>query len=61
MDPTSTRHDLSLQEIDARIEELNKVEVFSEEQRRDFLLLAERRMEVLDEIFHERTGRWPIL
>ena len=52
---------LSLQDVEVRIEELNKIEILSEDERQEFIDLALRRMEILDELHYQRTGRWPIL
>ena len=54
-------YELSLDEVEVRIEELNKLESFTEEERQEFIYLALRRMEILDEVHYQRIGRRPIL
>jgi len=56
-----TDNELSLQEVETRIEELDKLENFTEEERQEFIDLVLRRMDILDDIFYEKTGKRPIL
>lgn len=56
-----TDNELSLQEVEVRIEELNRLDEFTEEERQEFIDLAIRRMEILDDIFYEKHGKRLIL
>jgi len=54
-------NEMSLQEVEVRIEELDKKASFTEEERQEFIDLAMRRMEILDDIFYQKHGKRPIL
>ena len=54
-------NEASLQEVEVRIEELDKKATFTEEERQEIIDLAIRRMEILDDIFYQKHGKRPIL
>jgi len=59
---TSINKDIeSLQDVEIRLEELNKLDKFSPREKAEFIDLALRRMEILDDIHYQRIGRRPIL